>query len=166
MVDSNGRIKGRISIVDIIIVLAIVALVVGFVFRQTSDYLGDIINPNDVFYITVEGRELRHFIVDAIEVGDVVFRRHVRQPIGTIVDVQVSPAMDIMQRTDGTAVLAEMEGRYTVHIVIQSTGSIRSTGYFINGNDHVAAGSEIALTSNRVIIAMGRIHSVDRVRPS
>jgi len=163
--DNSGRIGGRVSIIDIIIVVALIAVVVGFIYRQTSESIGHIISPDETFFVTIESAELRHFVVEAVDVGDIMFRQHIRQPLGTVIDVFTTPAMDIMHRTDGTAVRVEMENRYSLHVVLEVQGTIRDTGYFVNGNDHIATGSEIALISNRVIIPMGRVQSISAERP-
>ena len=167
MIDNQGRIKGRVSIVDIIIVLAIVALVAGLIYRQATPHLADILRPDDEFYVTFEVRRMRDIIVDnSVEIGDVLFRQHDRsQPLGTIVAIERFPATDILPRTDGTAVLATMEQRYNLHITIAAIGTVAAGGYFVNGVDHMAPGSEIALINNRVIFPFGRVYSVGDVRP-
>ena len=162
MIDNKARLFGKVSIIDIIIVLAILALGVGFAVRETSPGLGGILNPDTPFYVTISGDGLRHFIVDAVSVGDVMFRHHGRHPLGTVVDIDIQPAMDYLHRLDGTAVLVETEQRYKIYITLASTGSIRDIGYLVNGTDHIAPGSEVALISNRAFIPDGRVHSITR----
>jgi len=160
MIDNSGRIKGRISIIDIILVVAVIVLVAGFIYTQMSDRISGIVRPRDNFHVVIQGDGVRHFIVDAVNIGDVMFRLHDRQPLGTIIDIEVLPAQDFLHRSDGTAVLAEMEGRYTINITLESIGTVREAGYFINGDDHLAPGREVALHSNMVFIPNGRVQSV------
>ena len=161
MIDKSGRILGKVSIIDIILVVAIVVLVAGFLYTQFSGRIGGIINPTTPLEVVIQGEGLRHFIVDAISEGDIIFRYHDRQALGTVVAIDVSPAMDYFHLSDGSVILAEMEQRYTVHITLASVGTIRENiGYFVNGTDHIAPGSEIALVSNRVRIPEGRVFSV------
>jgi hypothetical protein len=161
MIDNSGRIKGRVSIIDIILIAAVLVLAAGFVYNQVSERLRQVINPTDEFHVVIQGDGVRHFIVDAVEIGDVMFRLRDRQPLGTVIDIEVLPAMDFLHRSDGTAVLVEMEGRYTINITLEAVGSIREgVGYFINGVDHLAPGREVALHSNKVFIPNGRVQSV------
>ncbi|MCL2286851.1 MAG: DUF4330 domain-containing protein [Firmicutes bacterium] len=161
MIDNSGRIKGRVSIVDIVLVVAILVLVAGFVYRQTSDRIGQILRPDTPILVTVQGDGLRHFITESVSIGDVFYRQHERTAIGTVVDIHIEPAMDYLHRSDGTAVLAVSEGRYRILITLEATGSVvYGRGYFINGLDHLAPGGEIALISNRVFIPRGQIYSV------
>ena len=164
MVDNKGRLFGKVSIIDIAIVVVIAAVLVGFLYRQTSDELGRIINPDTPFYVTIQGTGLRHFIIDSVDVGDVVYRRHSRQALGRVVDINVETAHDLLHRSDGTVVLAPMEGRYDIAITIEAIGSITDVGYFIGGNDHVARGSEVELVSNRVFIPTASVYHVSRTR--
>ncbi|MCL2371912.1 MAG: DUF4330 domain-containing protein [Defluviitaleaceae bacterium] len=160
MIDEKGRLFKRVSVVDLLIVLAFVAVLAGFVYRQMAPSIGVIIRADERFYVTVQGAGIRHFIVDAVEVGDVMYRRHSRQPIGRVVDIRVETAYDVMLRTDGTAVLAPMEGRYDIFITMESAGSIRDERFLVGGNDHIARGSEIELVSNRVFLPTGEVYFV------
>lgn len=164
MIDNNGRLFRKISIIDIAIVLAVVLLGAGFIYRQTSDRLDAIINPTTPFYVTIHGAGIRHFIVDAVSVGDIMYRRHQQQPMGRVVDISVETAMDSLLRSDGTAVLAPMEGRYDIFITLESLGSITEIGYIVNGNDHIARGSEVELVSNRVFIPTAEVYFVGEER--
>jgi len=162
MIDNSGRIKGRISIVDIVLVVAILAVLAGFAYRHMSDRIQQILWADTPIQVTVIGEGLRHFITDSVSYGDVFFRQNERTPIGTVVGIEIEPAEDIMFLSDGTAVMAVSEARYTIRITLDATGSVvDGRGYFINGLDHLAPGGEIALISNRVFIPRGRIYSVE-----
>ena len=165
MIDKHGKLFGRVSIIDILIVVAILALGIGFVIRQTSEGLATLISPNQPFYIVLETNRLRDVNLDAIAVGDTMFRLHSRDPMGTIVDIELHPATETMRRRDGVVVIAEMESRYRVVITLESQGSITSTGYFVNGLDHVAPGMEIVLVSNRIYLPAVTAYHVGQVRP-
>jgi len=164
MIDEKGRLFKKISIVDILIVVAILVLGAGFLYRQTSQTLGNIINPDTPFYVTIHGAGIRHFIVDSIDEGDMVFRRHSRQAIGEVIDIRVETAHDSLLRSDGTATLAPMEGRYDIFITVAAIGSITDLGFLVNGNDHIARGSEVELVSNRVFIPTAEVYFVGESR--
>jgi len=163
MIDNSGRIKGKISIVDIVLVVAAIALVAGFVYRQISPRIGQIINPATPIEVVIQGDGLRHFIIDSIDIGDVMFRQHERTALGTVVDIEVEPWLDYLHRSDGTAVLAVSEGRYTIRITLEAIGSITYRGFFINGLDHLAPGGEVALISNRAFIPRGHVYAVREI---
>ena len=160
MIDNKGRILGRVSIVDILIVLAVIALAVGLLYRGGPAFT-DMLRPTDEFYVTFEVRRMRGLVVEGtVREGDVVFRQHERRALGTVVDVELIPATDILLRTDGTAMLAPAEQRYNLRITIAATGRVTDAGFFINGVDHVAPGREVALINNRIIYPFARVYSI------
>lgn len=162
---SNGKIFGKVSVIDIILVAAVLILAVGFLFTRTSGRIQQIIGANTPLEVVIQSEGLRQFVVDAVSEGDIMFRYHDRHALGTVTNVRVTPAMDYFHMPDGSVILAEMEDRYTIQITLSSVGSVRENiGYFVNGNDHIAPGSEIALTSNRVRIPEGRVYSIREIR--
>ena len=158
--DNSGRIKGRVSLVDIFLVVAFIALVAGFVHRQASGRLGDILRPSTPIELVIRGEGLRHFITDSVSVGDVMFRQHDRTAIGTVTNVEVTPFVNYLHRSDGTAELVVSEARYAIYVTLDTIGTVTERGFFINGLDHMALGGHISLVSNRVIIPDGRVFSV------
>ena len=164
MIDRQGKIFGRISLVDIIIVLAILLLIAGLVYRRATPRFADMLRPDDTFYITLEVNRIRNIIAeDSVIVGDMLFRQHERLPLGRIVSVERHPATEILlRRSDGTAILAEMEERYMLLITVEATGSVTERGYFINGIDHIAPNSGVQLVSRTVFLPTARVHSITR----
>ena len=164
MIDNQGRIKGRISIIDILIVLAIVGMVAGIMYRRAAPHIADILSPEEEFVIVFEVNRIRSIIAhDTVQVGHMLFRQHERQALGRIIDVEHLTAIDIMQRRDGTAILAEMEGRYSLRITIEATGSVTTSGYLINGNTHLAPGTDIVLINSRVVFPVARVYSITHI---
>ena len=163
MIDKAGRIKGKVSIIDIILVVTIIVLLAGFVHTRMSERLRQIFSPSDYMEVVIQGAGLRHFNVNAVNIGDVMFRNHAQHPLGTVVGIEIVPFMNYLHHADGTASLVVSEDRYTIFITLNAVGSIREgIGYFVNGDDHIAPGSEVALISNRVFIPDGRVYSVRR----
>jgi len=161
MIDNLGRIKGRVSIVDIIIVLAILGVLAGFVFRQATPHIEQFRAPDQEFQIVFEINRIRSFIVDdAVQVGDYLFRQHERQPLGRIIDIERRPATEIMTRADGTAVYATMEGRDRVLITVQAVGIVSEDGFFVNGNDAISPGADIMLINHRVFFPLAWVRTV------
>jgi len=166
MINSQGRIMGRVSIIDILIILAVLALALGFVYRRAAPGLQDILRPDEQFYIVFEVNRIRSVIAaDAIEVGDLMFRQHDTQPLGRIISIEKFPATDFMRRTDGSAIIAEMEDRYNLHITLESVGSITDSGFFVNGNDHIAASADVVIASNRVHFPLARVQFIGEELP-
>jgi hypothetical protein len=80
--------------------------------------------------------------------------------MGRVVALEVKPATEYLLRSDGTAVLAEMDDRYRLFITIECIGTITDVGYYVNGNLHIAEGSEMVLVSNRVILPDSLVYDI------
>lgn len=164
MIDNSGRVKGRVSLIDIILVAAVLVLAAGFVYTRLSPRIGALTNPTEEFHVVIQSDGVRQFIVDAVSVGDVMFRQHDRHPLGRVIAIEVGPSFGYLHRQDGTATFVEREGRYALNITLEAVGSTReNVGYFINGSDHMAPGREVILVSNKVVLFNGRVQSVTQV---
>ena len=165
MIDNQGKIRGRVSIIDVVIIVVVLALAGGFVYRWASPQIADILRAEETVHVTFEVNRVRDIIAqDSVIIGDKLFRQHETQlALGTIIAVENLPATELMPRTDGTALLATMEGRYSLRITIEAMGNIRNSGFFANGNIHLAPGAEIAIINNRFIFPLARVYSVEAV---
>ena len=150
MIDNNGRLFGKVSLLDIFVILAVIALLIGFFYSQMSEQAGVFVAPTEEFYVTFEANGLRAVNAGTLQVGDIVFRRHDNEPLGVVTIIEPpEPATYLLARRDGTVVHAVMEERYRLVFTVRSLGSITSFGYFVNGNDHIAVGSIITVVSYR-----------------
>ena len=164
MLNGKWNIIKKINIIDAFVILAITALLAGYLYRQNSPRLAHIVHPNQVFYITLETPPVRQFTIDAINIGDVMFPMHHRSSAGNVVNIDIRPAMGILKRSDGTTTLAYMEQRYIMQVTLRTTGSITNAGYLVDGILHVSPGSGFPLVSNTALLP-GQVISIDVERP-
>ncbi|MCL1987081.1 MAG: DUF4330 domain-containing protein [Firmicutes bacterium] len=159
MLDEKGRLFGKISVIDLIVILGVVILVAGFVYNRTSQNIRQIIAAETPIYVTFEVENVRDFSFASVEIGDTIFRQHERIPLGQVVQITQQPTNEITITSDGTAIYAPVENRYNMHITILATGSITDAGFFVNGTQQMATGGTMALQSNR-FLATVRIFDV------
>jgi len=159
MVDEKGRIGGKFSIIDILVVLAVVVLAFGFVYNRTSQDVRRIILAEEPMQVTFLIEGVREFSLDAVREGDVFFRQHERTPLGTVSHINSGQAYAIMTRADGTAVFAPVEGRFDMYITLSCVGSITDMGYFVNGTQQMSEGARMSIQSNN-FLATAMVYSV------
>lgn len=152
MIDKRGRLFGKVSFIDILIMLALLVLIAGFLYNRTSQNIRQIIAADTPISVTFLVEGVREFSFGAVDTGDVLFRQHERTiPLGTVVEVTRGPAYDIMIKADGTAIYAPMEGRYNMYITVAGVGSVTDTGFFLNGTQQMSVGGTMAIQSNRFL---------------
>jgi hypothetical protein len=146
-------------VIDIALLLIFIGLLIGFGYRNLAPRAVLLTTTDTEFYVTVRVEPLRHFSIDAINIGDIFFERHEQQPLGTVADIRTQPAMDIIKLLDGTPLLVEMEDKYTMFMTLRANGNRTDRGFFINGNTHVAEGSDMIIQSN-MVACVARIYSI------
>ena len=160
MIDEKGRIYGKISVIDVFVLLAVLLMAAGFIYNRTSQNIRQIIAADTPIYVTFVVEGVRDFSFDAVGNGDVFFRQHERTvPLGTVTEVTRGQAYGIISMFDGTAVYAPIDGRYNMYITISGVGSITDTGYFLNGTQQMSRGGSMTLQSNR-FLTTARVHAV------
>ncbi|MCL2420517.1 MAG: DUF4330 domain-containing protein [Defluviitaleaceae bacterium] len=159
MIDEKGRLFGKVSLIDIFVVLAVVVLVVGFVYNRTSQHVRQIIMADTPMTVTFLVEGVRDFSLDAVEEGDIFFRQHERVPLGTVSSVVTGPAYDIVIQTDGTAAYVPVEDRFNMYITLDAVGSITATGFFVNGTQQMSEGGRMSIQSNN-LLTMAMIYDV------
>lgn len=153
-IDKNGRLGGRVSILDVCVVVLVVALSVGFVLRGGTQTAAQILNANDEFYVVLVVERVRDFSVNAVDVGDIFFERNAAL-LGEVVDTWTERFNEIVIMDDGTLVGMDNEFRYNLFVRLRAQGFVSADeGYFIGGNNHVSAGQLLQVQSNRLFVNM------------
>ncbi|MCL1998419.1 MAG: DUF4330 domain-containing protein, partial [Turicibacter sp.] len=157
--DKNGRVFG-VSVIDALIVIAVVVMAVGFVYNRTSAQIMQIIMADTPVYVTLLVEGVSSFSVNAINENDTVFRQHERTPAGTVHNIEVVPARAVATRTDGTAVYALLEDRFDMYVTIVGTASVTDMGVFLNGTIQLSPGGTFNIQTNR-LLTTAIIHNVE-----
>ena len=159
MIDEKGRIFGKVSLIDIVVILTVIVLVGGFVYNRTSQHVRQIIMADTPLYVTFLIEGVRDFSLEAVQDGDIFFRQHERIPLGSVTRIETGPAYDIMIRTDGTAAYVPIEDRFNLYITLACVGSITDTGFYVNGTQRMAIGGRMSIQSN-TLLTMAMIYQV------
>jgi hypothetical protein len=150
MIDEKGRLFGKISIIDICILLVVLIAVGGFAFKITrgSEILK--VGADTPITMVLEIKGVRQFAVDAIDIGDEIYERNGPE-LGRVVGVRSEGYKDTLDLNDGTQVYTDVEGLYTLYITVEGTGRADEEGHFINGTRFVAVGSQIKIKSEKIM---------------
>jgi hypothetical protein len=149
VVDKNGRLFGKINIIDIAVILVVIAVIAGVFVRFTGG-AGKIVTATRKIEFTVEIDGIRDFTVSALERKGVVTDKRYSVVTGEITDVQTTDAEYDSTRSDGKIVRAPMEDRYTSVVTIVTDGKESDSGYFDTNNEEIAVGREYTIYSKYV----------------
>jgi len=136
IIDHNGRLFGKISIVDVLVICVVLVMAVALVVRNAKSE--DTITSNEKEYIPITCkmwvRGVRNYVGDAIRVGDAVYEqgRETGGAIGVITDIEVQPGYTQAELHNGTIVNAPMEDSVNLVITVSCEGIMEDGHYKIN----------------------------------
>ena len=150
--DKNGKIGGKVSIIDILVVVLVVAVIVGIVARYGSSVTGAV-KSNKQF------ESVRQYTVDALEKKGKVTDKKSEKDLGEIVDVQVENATLQSTTASGELKNPELPGRYTCYVTIRATGKESDDNYILEDSTELSVGRNVDLYS-KYVKTSGDIKSV------
>ncbi len=149
--DKNGKLFGKISVVDIIAVLIIVGVVAGTIYKFVSPYTRIDTGQKTIAY-TLKINGVRDFTYEYYTKEENIkcFDKKTGEFIGVIKGVRQEPFYDTVMRTDGGIANAEMPGVIIVYLDIEVEGVETENAYFARGTYEIKAGSEVPLNTKYV----------------
>lgn len=160
LIDKNGKLFGKINIIDLLVILLIIGAGVGFGMRFFSSAAEDVRSKTKLTYV-VEIGGLRIYSIDALQKKGVVLNSKTKDVIGEITDVSAEVAKTQVSKADGTIDFAENPDKYTVKITISADGRETDRSYFVGENMEVSVGASVGL-STKYISTSGKIVSVTK----
>ena len=152
LLDEKGKLFGKISIIDIGVLLLIAVLLGGVYYKF---FMVDK-NQNAAKFDTIEYKilveEVRQQSVDAIEIGANIYDVKTDSPMGKIVSKEVLPATEQLTKADGTMVIAEKPERFNVLVTIQVPGVETEYGFRANGRMDINRESQQVMDTRMIIL--------------
>src|SRR5690554_1165418 len=96
IINEKGKLFGLINIIDLAVVMILGLLVVGGAMRMKSKPI--VVSETSKAYITYEVQDIRMVSVDNIEVGDPLYHYDKGDFVGTIVEKEVKPFTEPLER--------------------------------------------------------------------
>jgi hypothetical protein len=133
LLDEKGRLFGKISIVDIGVLLLIIALLGGVYYKFFMVDKNQNAAKFDMLEYKILAEEVRQQSIDAIEIGANIYDVKTDSPMGKIVSKEALPATEQLTKADGTMVIAEKPGKFNLLVTIQVPGVETKFGFRANG---------------------------------
>jgi len=125
----NGKLFGKINIIDLIVLLLVLVFVIGMAIRVGGTKTGEITNKVEFEYV-VKVENVRDFTIKALEKKGDVFEDTNNVKVGEITDVSVEPYKGEGVKSNGTRVFAEIPGRYTAYVTVKCEGTCVDGVYY------------------------------------
>ncbi len=143
IVDENGRLFGKISVIDLFVILLVVVIGIAlYVKYNVLDVTSTGAQTQPITY-TVVINGVRDYTVNALKIGDKVYDKDSSgNSVGTITDISVADARAISEKADGTSVLGYVENCYDVTLTIQADGLVSGGRTLVNRTYELNANSQ------------------------
>ena len=142
IIDDRGRLFGRFSVIDVIVVIVAVVLVFAFYtkFNIHITPLGsrDTIEISYTFIVPT----VRMATVNHLRVGDKVYVHDTGAHTGTISRIEIADAEMPENLLDGTYIMTGAEDRYDVTLTIDAECSVSNGRYYIDRTFELRANGE------------------------
>ena len=129
IINKEGKFFGKISIVDIAVVLIIVLLAIG-VYTRFSGNTKVVVSNGQKIKCTFVVKNLRQYSVNALKEGGAMYDKTSKELIGTITDVKAEPGRYNVNMIDGSYKEAIPEDRYNVYVTVEFNGKAGDSGYY------------------------------------
>lgn len=159
ILDKNGKIGGKVSIIDLAVVLIVLVVIAGIGMRYGSRVTSAVKSDAQFEYeIKVEG--IRECSVEAIEKKGAVTDKKSEMNMGEIVDVRVEDATKESVTADGKVTYAKLPDYYTCYITVRGRGKESEDNYVLADTTELSVGRIVDFYS-KYIKTSGLITRVD-----
>lgn len=166
IIDRNGRLFGKISIIDVIVILAVLVVVLAIYVKTHKPQTGSNVDTTTIVY-QMQVDNMPEYMLQAIQKGDQIYdkERSTGGSLGTITDIQVSDGTYEAKLSDGTYEVVPAENHYNLLLTIQGEGLIDENGnYLLNRVYNLGVNSSREF-NNKYGLFLGRIVSIEATQP-
>ena len=159
IIDSNGRLFGKINMLDFIIVVGIIALLVSV--KVKYDKSPAQMSADKKIIYTVEVEDVRQPTVDAIYLEqEKVKDNDTKKDIGKIVNITQEKTKENVKLVDGTYKVAEKEDKFDIVLTLETNGTETKDNYFTSTGKKLIVGDSISIYNKKVLVS-GKIKSIE-----
>ncbi len=158
ILDKNGKLFGKINIIDVAVILVAIAVVIGVFVRFTGG-AGKIVKETKKIEYVVQISGVRGYTVDALEKKGLVTDKKYAAVVGEITNVEKEPAIHESTMANGEIKKVSLPEKYDCMVTITTDGKESDNGYFNNNNDEISVGRDYSLYS-KYVSTTGVIKSV------
>lgn len=135
MIDRYGRLFGKVSVIDLLVVLVVVVMAVALHVKNNQLNASNTSSQaNTTITFTVLVENIYDYRAEAIRVGDKVYDkdRSSGGAIGVITAIKTMPSGMVEPFRDGTFAYLTREDTMNLLVTIQGSGSVNNGRYAIN----------------------------------
>lgn len=146
IINKEGKLFGKISIVDIAVILIAVLLAAG-IYIRFSGSSNVVVSSGEKIECTFKVKNLRTYTVDALKKGGGLYDKTSKEYIGDITEVKVEEGNYKVNMQDGSFKSVTPPDRYNVYVTVQFKGKSGDSGFFTAANKFLGTGGSVNFTT-------------------
>lgn len=152
LIDEKGRLFGKINVVDLCVVLAVIVAIGVFFVKGNPDKVNTS-NANSTVTYTVEIKAIREMSVNALKANadkSITENTEEKKNLGVISDISVKTATGYIASKKGELVKSEYPDKYDVTLTIETTGLENEKGVYTESGKQLLIGEYISFIAEDV----------------
>lgn len=144
--------KRRFNIIDLLIILALVAVVAAIGFRYNLVEKIGVKSEEDTVVISFLIQDIKETSADALVLGDMFYWEVNKMLIGELISKKPSFAEAFIENNEGILVKLYNENSYDVRGEIKAKGKIKDDGFMLGGTQFLAPGKILYVESKNIMV--------------
>ncbi len=159
IIDKKGRLFGKVSIIDIFIV---VVLVVGayFVFKRFA-VMDMVVVQGEDYIVTFYSEDTPDFVADKVQIGDRVEDEAKTLDLGKVIAIENSPGFYYVTDSQGNIKKTEREGITSMKITAELKAQPYEHGFILSGGNKYGVGHGLTIRAGKAKIWL-KISGIER----
>lgn len=145
IIDSRGKLFGKVSIVDLLIIVIIVAGALGVYYKFVKVDSSGIATTTQKVSVAFFMEDVAEYTADSIKEGDFVRDRTSSVNIGRVTKVVKGPDIVFYPNSDGKVIASSKPGYVSVEVTVEGEGEYSATGVRFNNVDYYVNKSQFFL---------------------
>ncbi len=158
ILDKNGKIGGKFSIIDAGVILIILIVAAG-IFVRFSSGMTTAVKSDKEFEYKVEVTGVRQYTIDALNKKGKITDKKSEMNLGEITNVEVTPAKTQSVTASGEIITTDLPDRYSCIVTIRARGKESDDSYIMNDSTELSVGGGTNIFS-KYVRTSGEIISV------
>lgn len=149
ILDKNGKIGGKFSIIDAGVILIILIVAAG-IFVRFGSGMTTAVKSDKEFEYKVEVSGVRQYTIDALSKKGKVTDKNSVMDLGEITDVKIVPTQFQSITAAGEIITTDLPERYSCIVTIRARGKESDDSYIMNDSTELSVGRNIDIYSKYV----------------
>lgn len=158
IIDSEGRIFGKVNILDLLIVIVAAILILSAFMKFDKEEVSHI--SDKTIEYTVKIKQIRQPSVDALKKESAgLVEPDSKKELGSITDIKITPAEELVRLNSGEYKKVELMESYDALLTVRVMGTETKDNYYTLTGKKIIVGENLTI-SNGYVTSYGIVKSV------